>query len=94
MTFSASWGSQHDVCKPDALEDLSLENAALSPPLDILPDDVKAVVGTAASAAASLIEELPDPPSGKFNVSASGSVRQPDSATGSQVNITIYERAG
>lgn len=92
MSFSASWGNQEaDVCQPDAASDLALEKAVLSPPLDSMADDVRAVVEECGVAAASVVGKLPSR-SGLYAVSASGHVRQGDTDR-SSVTIQVAEKS-
>lgn len=92
MSFSASWGEEHDLGKPNLREDLALENAKLSPPLNEMAEDVRDTVDACADAIANVISYLPDSPTGQFRASAYGHVRQGESDT-STTTIMINEKA-
>jgi hypothetical protein len=89
MSFSATW--EGEVCQTDAPADLALEKATLSPPLEGMADDVKAVVTAASQGAAAVVATLPSA-SGLYRVSAYGHVGQGAGDT-SSVTISISEAA-
>jgi predicted ThiF/HesA family dinucleotide-utilizing enzyme len=87
MSFSATWDGE--VCQSDAASDLAIEKATLSPPLEGMADDVRAVVVAAGQGAAAVVATLPSA-SGLYKVSAYGHVGQGAGDT-SSVTINVAE---